>query len=136
MRSPLDDPPPQREDSLRIQPQNYLLASAGLLTWVTSFRLLVFQASGTHPRRLLSARRGGFPASYNRIFFKLHPELLTIKETAAELRRSTDFIRLEIERKHLGHIRMGGRLFCSRQDIAQYLERCRRPAAAEVDATQ
>ena len=61
----------------------------------------------------------------------MHPELLTIKQTAEELGRSTDFIRNEINRKHLAHHRLGGRIFISRDDLTAYLKRSRVAAFGE-----
>jgi excisionase family DNA binding protein len=61
----------------------------------------------------------------------LYPELLSVSQTAEELGRSTDFVRDEISRKHLAHHRMGGRIFVSRDDLIDYVKRCRVAAFGE-----
>jgi excisionase family DNA binding protein len=61
----------------------------------------------------------------------LYPELLSVIQIAQELRRSTDFVRDEINRKRLAHHRMGGRIFVSRDDLRAYLKRCRVAAFGE-----
>jgi excisionase family DNA binding protein len=61
----------------------------------------------------------------------LNLEFLSVSETAAELGRSTDFIRDEIDRRRLASHRFGNRIFVARNDLAAYLKRSRAAAFGE-----
>lgn len=52
-------------------------------------------------------------------------QLLSIREAAAVLVVSQDFVRDEIRRKRLAHNRLGRRFYISPADLAEYLQRTR-----------
>jgi excisionase family DNA binding protein len=56
---------------------------------------------------------------------------LSIAETAAELRVSTDFVRDEIGKRRLASIRLGWKFFITREDLEAYLKRNRTSAFGE-----
>jgi excisionase family DNA binding protein len=62
----------------------------------------------------------------------LKSKLFSVRETAKELGRSTDFVRDEINRKRLAHHRLGGRIFVSERDLEAYLNRNRIAALGEA----
>jgi len=55
----------------------------------------------------------------------------TIKEVARELERSEDFVRDEITKRRIAHLKIGGRLYVTQSDLTDYLERCRVAAYGE-----
>jgi excisionase family DNA binding protein len=59
-------------------------------------------------------------------------KLLTIKEAAERIGRSTDFVRDEVSKKKIAHHRLGGRYYVSEQDLSEYLSRSRVAAFGET----
>ena len=58
-------------------------------------------------------------------------ELLTIAIVAVLLTTSEDFVRDEIRKRRLAHHRLGWRIFISRGDLEDYLQRRRTAALGE-----
>ena len=58
-------------------------------------------------------------------------DALTIRESAQEIKKSSDFIRDEISKGHIAVHRLGGRIMITREDLSAYLSRCRVAAYAE-----
>jgi len=64
----------------------------------------------------------------------LKRQLLTVQKIAEDISRSTDFVRDEIKKRRLSHLRIGGRLYVTEDDLAAYLERSRVAAYGERPA--
>jgi excisionase family DNA binding protein len=58
-------------------------------------------------------------------------DILTIAETATEIRSSTDFVRDEIRKRRLASHRLGWKYFITREDLDAYLKRSRVAALGE-----
>jgi excisionase family DNA binding protein len=58
-------------------------------------------------------------------------DLLAVNEVAEALGRSQDFIRDEIAKGKLAHHRIGGRIFVTEEDLAEYVTRSRIAAYGE-----
>jgi excisionase family DNA binding protein len=57
--------------------------------------------------------------------------VLTINEVAAQLRSSHFFVRDEINKRHLAHLRFGRRFYVRQADVDAYMQRVRRAALGE-----
>jgi excisionase family DNA binding protein len=58
-------------------------------------------------------------------------DLLSVKEFAESIGRSTDFARDEIDKRRIAHHRLGGRIFITESDLKDYLRRSRTAAYGE-----
>jgi excisionase family DNA binding protein len=58
-------------------------------------------------------------------------DLLSVKEFAEAIDRSTDFARDEINKRRIAHHRLGGRIFITEADLKDYLQRARVAAYGE-----
>jgi excisionase family DNA binding protein len=55
----------------------------------------------------------------------------SVKQVAQNLERSQDFIRDEISKRRIAHLRIGGRLYVTESDLHAYIQRCRVAAYGE-----
>jgi excisionase family DNA binding protein len=57
--------------------------------------------------------------------------LLSVKEAAAQINRTAQFVYDETKRKRLPRHKIGGRIFVSQADLDSYVVKSRQPALSE-----
>ena len=62
---------------------------------------------------------------------KLNRKIFSLRQAAREMGRSIYFLREEITRKRIAHLRLGNRIFFAEEDLTEYLARCRIAASRD-----